>query len=110
MSCGMYMEECQYKVYDERDFVPEAAEYVNNFKLASYDTNHLMELREISDCCTRCCLLSGMKPHLTGMIPNKFSQIESYIHKNCSFSTFCGAKSVTTMTAVVHSDPKFDIK
>jgi hypothetical protein len=73
LSCGLYMEECKFKVYDEKDFSPEAADFLNEFKLAGYDSNHLLDIREVSHVSARTCLLSGMKPHLTGMIPNKYS-------------------------------------
>jgi len=51
ISLGMYMEECSYKVFDDKTFAPEAVKYLNEFKLANFESDHLMDIREVSHVC-----------------------------------------------------------
>lgn len=43
---------------------------MSNIRLSNYESDHLFELKEESECIARCCLVSGMKPHLTTLICN----------------------------------------
>jgi hypothetical protein len=45
------MEECSFKVFDDKMFAPEAVKYLNEFKLSNFESDHLMDIREVSDAC-----------------------------------------------------------
>jgi hypothetical protein len=94
-----------FKIFDEKNFAKGAVRFLNDFRLSSYENDHLMDIREVSDCFYRTFCLSGMKKHVSSIIPNGFSQVEGYIQKsNFSTSVFCGGQSVTNLHVIVHSD------
>ena len=85
--------------------------FLNDFRLSSYEDDHLMDIREVSNCGYRAFCLSGMKTHVSSIIPNGFSQVESYFQKSqCSPSVYCGGQSVTNLHVIVHADKKFVMK
>ncbi len=38
-----------YKIFDEKSFAKGAVKYLNDFRLSSYENDHLMDIREVSD-------------------------------------------------------------
>jgi len=70
-----------------------------------------MDIREVSEFTQRFFFLSGMKKHVTSIIPNKYPQVESYITKSkCTPSIYCGGESSTNLHVVVHADKNFTMK
>jgi hypothetical protein len=85
------MAACTFKVFDEKNFAKSAVKFLSEFKLASYEDDHLMDIREVSDCAQRVFCLPGMKKHVSSVIPNGFPQVESYITKSkITPSIYCG--------------------
>lgn len=39
-----------FKIFDEKSFAKGAVKYLNDFRLSSYENDHLMDIREVSDC------------------------------------------------------------
>ena len=80
-----------FKIFDDSTFAKGAVKFLNDFKLSSYEDDHLMDIREVSECGYRVFCLSGMKKHVSSIIPNGFSQVEGYIQKSqCTPSVYCG--------------------
>jgi hypothetical protein len=50
LSCGSYMATNAFKIFDEKCFAKGAVKFLNDFRLSSYENDHLMDIREVSDC------------------------------------------------------------
>lgn len=80
-SCGLYMEQSTYKVFDKRNFTPLTIQNLSNYSMSAYENDHILEIKEESSCPSRCFSLSGMKPFIARIVPNGFRNIDCIITK-----------------------------
>ena len=69
-SCGLYMEPSVYKVFDKTNFTPLTIQNLSNYRMSTYEEDHIMEIKEESSCPSRFFSLSGMKPYIAKIVPN----------------------------------------
>ena len=102
-SCGLYMEQSTYKVFDKRHFTPLTIQNLSNYSMSAYENDHILEIKEESSCPSRCFSLSGMKPFIARIVPNGFRNIDCIISKSqCTFSPYCGSGQQTSFYMGAH--------